>query len=51
MARVPITPAVLNWAIDESGYEPEEVAAAVGVEVSTIEAWLDDRDQPSNGAH
>jgi Zn-dependent peptidase ImmA (M78 family) len=36
---VPITPSVLTWAIEESAYSPEEVAAKVGVTPAELEAW------------
>ncbi len=38
--KIPITPTVLGWAIQESGYEPAEVAAAAGVDRGTLAAWL-----------
>jgi Zn-dependent peptidase ImmA (M78 family) len=37
MAKVPITPEVLEWAINESGYEPAEVADAID---APVEEWL-----------
>ena len=36
---VPVTPAVLAWAIDESGIAPEELAAALDVSVEDLDAW------------
>jgi len=50
MSRVvefPITPSVLRWAINESGYLPEEVAAAAGVNFSELERWLSDQGKPT----
>jgi Zn-dependent peptidase ImmA (M78 family)/transcriptional regulator with XRE-family HTH domain len=44
---VPITPQVLDWAIADSGYSRAEVAAAAGVEVSELEAWLRAELQPN----
>ncbi len=43
---VPITPGVLKWAIDESGYERAEVAKAAGVDAQTLHAWIAGREQP-----
>ncbi len=43
---VPITPAVLGWAIRESGYSPEEVAERVGVSPDTLGSWLARTAQP-----
>jgi ribosome-binding protein aMBF1 (putative translation factor) len=40
MAKVPITPGVLRWAIEESGHDLGEVAAAVGVPREVLAAWL-----------
>lgn len=47
MAKVPITPEVLGWAIRESGHEPDAVAHAVGVDESTLDSWVLGIDQPS----
>jgi Zn-dependent peptidase ImmA (M78 family)/transcriptional regulator with XRE-family HTH domain len=38
--EVPVTPAVLEWAMKESGYKPGEVATKVGVDAKTLQAWL-----------
>ncbi len=38
--EVPITPSVLAWAITDSGYGAAEFADAVGVDGSTVKAWL-----------
>ena len=43
MARgttVPITASVLEWAIEESGYDVEELAKTAEIAPSKIEAWL-----------
>lgn len=37
--EVPITPSVLRWALDESGYSDHEVAEAVGVDAGDIDKW------------
>lgn len=42
MARaieIPVTPAVLRWVIDESGYTDEDVARAVGVDLELLKLW------------
>jgi len=36
---VPITPSVLTWAIRESGYSPEEVAAKAEIPLEELSAW------------
>lgn len=45
--KVPITPAVLRWAIDSSGYSPDEVAAELGLHESTVRHWLRGDDRPT----
>lgn len=45
--RVPITPAVLKWAIDQSGYLASEVAASADVSVELLRAWLSGHDRPT----
>lgn len=50
MARatsVPITPEVLNWAVKESGHDPDAVASSAGVSSATVEAWMTGREQPT----
>jgi hypothetical protein len=38
--QIPITPQVLRWAIDESGYSDEQVAEKVGSpEIASTGAW------------
>ena len=43
---VPITPAVLDWAITESGLSLPEVAEAADVEAEDLRAWLADERKP-----
>ena len=43
---VPITPDVLAWAISESGFSPEQVAAEAKVDPSDLQDWLAERAQP-----
>ncbi|MQC82600.1 MAG: XRE family transcriptional regulator [Chloroflexi bacterium] len=47
--QVPINGAVLKWAMDEGGISPEELAAKIKVPVSTVDSWLNDRDDPTRG--
>ena len=44
--RVPITPAVLAWAIAESGYQPVDVAVKLGISEDVLRAWLAGAEQP-----
>jgi Zn-dependent peptidase ImmA (M78 family) len=46
---IPITPAVLAWAVDESGRSLSDVAKAVKVDVPTVRAWLAGEQQPTRG--
>ncbi len=45
-AQVPVTPSVLEWAMEESGYAPAEVATKVGVSADTLNEWLRGDSQP-----
>jgi Zn-dependent peptidase ImmA (M78 family) len=45
--QVPVTPSVLQWAIDESGYSPEDVALAAGADVALLERWVSGHSQPT----
>jgi Zn-dependent peptidase ImmA (M78 family)/transcriptional regulator with XRE-family HTH domain len=45
--EVPVTPSVLRWAIDESGYELEQVAYVAGVNLSELERWLSGQGKPT----
>lgn len=38
--KVPVTPSVLRWAIESSGYSPDEVAAELEVHPSFVSGWL-----------
>jgi transcriptional regulator with XRE-family HTH domain len=44
---VPITPCVLAWAIEESGYSLGEVAGDLHVPVETVSAWVSGSEQPT----
>lgn len=43
---VPITPAVLEWAIAESGFSRAEVAEHVGIDEEQLGAWIADQEKP-----
>src|SRR6204780_2302401 len=45
--EVPVTPSVLRWAIDESGYELQQVAYVAGVNLSELERWLSGQGKPT----
>jgi Zn-dependent peptidase ImmA (M78 family) len=45
--KVPITPAVVAWAIRESGYSLEDLAAKIGIPARTIQAWIESTERPS----
>jgi Zn-dependent peptidase ImmA (M78 family)/transcriptional regulator with XRE-family HTH domain len=44
---VPITPAVLDWAIKTSGYSTDEVSGKIGISHKALQAWLSGHDQPT----
>jgi Zn-dependent peptidase ImmA (M78 family) len=44
--HVPITPSVLSWAIEESGYSLEALADRVRISTKVLEAWLEGEEQP-----
>lgn len=45
--EVPVTPSVLRWAIEESGYDPEHIAHAVGVRLPVLEQWASGDRKPN----
>jgi len=45
--EVPITPSVLRWAIEESGYDAEEMAHAAGVALAALNEWVSGDRKPS----
>lgn len=45
--EVPVTPSVLRWAIEESGYDPEHIAHAVGVRLAVLEQWASGDSKPN----
>lgn len=45
--EVPITPSVLKWAIEESGYTRAEVSEAIGGDEQLLSSWLTDKAKPS----
>lgn len=44
--EVPINPAVLAWAIHESGYSPGKLAERLGLEQRQVDAWLEGVERP-----
>jgi Zn-dependent peptidase ImmA (M78 family) len=50
MARgklVPITPAVLTWAIEQSGYTREQIATKLDIDVAKLESWERTDEKPN----
>jgi len=43
---VPITPAVLDWAISDSGFSVEQIAEEAGVQLADLNDWLGAKSQP-----
>ena len=43
---VPITPAVLDWAIAESGYSRSELAASANIDALSLERWITGEEKP-----
>ncbi len=46
-SRVPITPEVLRWAIDTSGFSPEEVAIELELHKTSVQHWLRGFERPT----
>jgi Zn-dependent peptidase ImmA (M78 family)/DNA-binding XRE family transcriptional regulator len=44
---VPVTPSVLRWAIEESGFSTEDIAHAVGVRSAQLEQWASGESKPT----
>ena len=49
VVREPVTGTVLSWAIDESGYTLDEVAARLKVSETTIQHWIAETARPTVG--
>ncbi len=47
--EIPVNPDIVKWAIDESGYQPAEIAKTLDVDASKIEAWCTGDEEPSRG--
>jgi Zn-dependent peptidase ImmA (M78 family) len=47
--EIPITPSVLRWALDESGYSREDIAHAIGVNAPLLESWVSGQHRPRLG--
>ena len=45
--QVPVTPTVLSWAIQESGYDPEHLAHEIDVPISVLEQWVSGEARPT----
>ncbi len=45
--EVPVTPSVLRWAIEESGYSTEDIAHAIGVRSALLEQWAAGDSKPT----
>ena len=44
--EVPVTPEVLRWALDESGYSDDQIAEALGVGAIDLEMWTTGQAKP-----
>jgi Zn-dependent peptidase ImmA (M78 family)/transcriptional regulator with XRE-family HTH domain len=49
MTTVPVTPAVVAWAVDESGFSLDEIADATDTPAGVVSAWLKGTELPSLG--
>ncbi len=47
--EIPVNPAVVKWAIDESGYSTAEIAKTLRVDASKVHAWRVGDGQPTKG--
>src|SRR6266850_5180658 len=45
--QVPVTPSVLLWAIEESGYDHEHLAHEIDVPLSVLKQWISGEDRPT----
>jgi Zn-dependent peptidase ImmA (M78 family)/DNA-binding XRE family transcriptional regulator len=45
--EVPVTPSVIRWAIDESGYSVDDIALGLGVNSATLNDWADGVSKPT----
>jgi Zn-dependent peptidase ImmA (M78 family) len=45
--EVPVTPSVIRWAIDESGYSPDDLAYALGVGSTILDEWATGVSKPT----
>jgi len=46
---VPVTPAVVAWALEEDGRSLQEFAGAVGIDVELLRAWAEGEAEPTVG--
>lgn len=49
MATVPVTPEVVSWAVDQSGFTVEQIADAVDTDAHVVRAWMTGARRPSLG--
>jgi Zn-dependent peptidase ImmA (M78 family) len=49
MATVPVTPEVVSWAVDQSGFTVEQIADAVDTDAHAVRAWMTGAKRPSLG--
>lgn len=47
MAKFPVTGAVLEWAIRESGFSIEDLASSIEVSSETLAQWIREQEQPT----
>ncbi len=47
VAYVPVTPAVVAWAVQRSGFSLQEIAEATGASPSNVRGWLAGREHPT----
>lgn len=45
--QVPVTPSVLSWAIDESGYDPDHLAHEIDVPSAVLKRWVSGDEKPT----
>src|SRR5882724_672480 len=45
--QVPVTPSVLLWAIEQSGYDPEHLAHEIDVPASVLKQWVSGEQRPT----
>src|SRR2546421_4428201 len=46
---VPVTGAVLDWAIADAGFTPVDLATQLNVPLGTVQGWIKGKAQPNKG--